>query len=104
MKSRWRYPHRLAAYAGGLSLALGLGCDIMGPDLEGRGTIRYVDLEGGCWGLLTDEDLFEPINLASEFRVDGLLVVFEAERREDMASPCMMGPIVELSKIRRANP
>ena len=82
-----------------LSVGLALGCDILGPDLDGRGTIRFLDLEGGCWGILTDEDLYEPVNLDARFRIDGMRVDFEAKLRKDMASPCMIGPMIELTKI-----
>lgn len=44
------------------------------------GTVTHVDLEGGFYGILTDDgaQLF-PLNLAEEFRQDGLRIRFQTE-------------------------
>ena len=46
------------------------------------GTIRKIDLEGGFFGIVTDdgEQLF-PLNLGVEFRMDGIKVQFEFEHK-----------------------
>lgn len=44
------------------------------------GTVRKVNLEGGFYGIVTDEgrDLY-PVNLADEFRRDGARIRFSHE-------------------------
>jgi hypothetical protein len=43
---------------------------------------------------------YNPTNLPEPFQVDGKAVEAEARRRDDMASIGMVGPIVELIRIR----
>lgn len=76
------------------------GCGNRGPDFDGDGVVRFIDLEGGCWVIVVGDTKLEPINLTEEFQTDGLLVSFEAEERTDLATYCMVGRIVELSSIR----
>jgi len=50
---------------------------------EGTGTIVFIDIEGGFYGIVSDEfyygtKTFDPINLPSEFMEDGLRVKFKA--------------------------
>ena len=80
---------------------LGWACGILGPDLDGLGTVEFFDFPGGCWGIRTNKDVYEPINLCDEFKVDGLRVEFEAAFRKDLNSPCQMGPLIEIEKITR---
>lgn len=77
-------------------------CAIAGiedADFADAGTVRFVDVEGGCWVIETESERYEPINLASEFRVDGLFVLFRASERRDLASICQVGRIVEVVSI-----
>jgi hypothetical protein len=74
-------------------------CSSTGPDLDTVGTVTFHNVEGGCWTIETEEDGYEPINLAEEFKVDGLRVNFEANFRDDMASVCMVGRLIELLEI-----
>ena len=84
-----------------LALAiLPAACGITDPDFEDDGVVRFIGVEGGCWAIDVGEVRLEPINLTEEFRVDGLLVHFEAEERTDLASICQIGQIVELKSIR----
>ena len=76
-------------------------CGILGPERETVGTVEFIDIEGGCWVINTSKTTFEPINLSDEFRVDGLRVAFEWDRRRDLGSFCMVGIVIELKKIRR---
>lgn len=75
-------------------------CGITGPDFETDGIVRFVDVEGGCWVIDAGEATLEPINLTEDFRSDGLRVSFVAEQRNDLASICQVGQLVELSSIR----
>ena len=74
-------------------------CGVTEPDdadINDSGTVRFVDVEGGCWVIDTESERLEPINLDSRFRVDGLFVVFSANRRTDLATICQVGRIVEI--------
>jgi len=66
----------------------------------GTGTIQYLELEGGFWGIISDDGkAYDVGNLPSEFRKDGLHVRFKAEIRENQISIHMWGTIVEILEI-----
>ncbi|MDX1495196.1 MAG: hypothetical protein R3253_14100, partial [Longimicrobiales bacterium] len=68
------------------------GLSVTTPDFNGTlGTVVFLDVEGGCWGIETDEELVEPINLPEEFRTHGLAVRFSASEARDAASICQIG-------------
>lgn len=73
------------------------------PDTRGNhnATVRYLPLEGGCWVLQSGGTNYEPINLPASYRVDGLRVNVRFRHRDDMASVCMVGPIVSIESISR---
>jgi hypothetical protein len=81
------------------------GCDIFESDeddkneIEAEGVVRFVDLEGGCWTIVTEDETYEPINLPVEFQVDGLDVEFEGEIRTDIATTCQVGVILDIDEI-----
>jgi hypothetical protein len=61
------------------------------------GTVRFVDVEGGCWGLRTDEgESYELIRGPEELYQDGLRAVCWGRVRDDMGSICMIGTIFEV--------
>ena len=65
------------------------------------GTVIYVNLEGGFFGIIGDDDEnYDPINLSEEFESDGLRVAFTAIKREDMGSFHMWGILIELIDIQ----
>lgn len=64
------------------------------------GTVVYMDLEGGFYGIAGDDDVnYDPLNLGEEFREDGLEVEFTAYPVEDVASFHMWGQLVEIRSI-----
>ncbi|MEN3185539.1 MAG: hypothetical protein ABDK94_05755 [Atribacterota bacterium] len=68
--------------------------------LEITGTVRFVELEGGFFGVVADDGTqYEPINLPKEYYQDGLRVHLWAKIREDYASIFMWGTIIEIGKI-----
>ena len=70
--------------------------------ISGTGTIKYIDLEGGFYGIAGDDGTnYNPINLAEPYRRDGLRVRFEATPRTDLLSTQMWGTLVELTRIDR---
>ncbi|MBI4101636.1 MAG: hypothetical protein HY443_01580 [Candidatus Nealsonbacteria bacterium] len=73
------------------------------PAISGIGTVRFVDLERGFYGIEGDDGKkYDPINLAPEFQQNGLRVEISAKERKDVASIHMWGTIVEIVKIKRA--
>lgn len=72
-----------------------------GPTFRIAGTVRHLNLEGGSFVIRDAEGTqWNPINLPQDFWVDGLAVEADARRRDDMASIGMVGPLVELLRIR----
>lgn len=98
-----RYDHRRVTGLGlGLALTLLFSCSLAGPETVSEvGTVEFLELEGGCWAIQTEEERYEPRNLSEEFRQDGLRVRFQGEVRSDMASICQIGPIIEVQEIER---
>lgn len=68
--------------------------------LEGTGTVRYLDLEGGFYGILADDGArYRPVNLPETFASDGLRVRFCARPVEGRMSIFMWGTAVEIRDI-----
>lgn len=73
-----------------------------GQILRITGTVHHLELEGGLFVIRDAEGIqYNPINLPEAFRREGMAVEAEARRRDDMASIGMVGPIVELLRIRQ---
>jgi len=71
-------------------------------DISGTGTVKFLDFEGGFYGIISDNgENYDPINLSKEFQVDGLRVRYDARKRENMASFHMWGTIIEIINIER---
>ena len=74
-----------------------------GNTIKGTGTIRYLDIEGGFYGIVADDgNDYDPINLSSDFsdfQEDGLRVTFEGRVRDDLDSLHMWGIIIELTAV-----
>lgn len=70
--------------------------------VRGRGTIRFVDLEGGFYGIVSDDGKrYQPIDIEQEYHLNGLRVYFEGELLEDTVSIYMWGSPLSLVKIQR---
>lgn len=95
-------------------LLLGAGCapseeasdassDRVPPEdiISAVGTVRYIDLEGGFYGIIADDSTrYNPDSLGASLREDGLRVRFRAERREEMTVQ-MWGVPVTIIDIAR---
>ena len=83
------------------------GCWLLGPDVEcdyvsGNGTVLYLDLEGGFYGVITDDGgHYDPVNLPREFQVDSLRVYFEGKVLHGSYSVHMWGERIHLFRIYR---
>ncbi|MGH9379301.1 MAG: hypothetical protein ACRD2Z_01610 [Thermoanaerobaculia bacterium] len=78
-----------------------LDSETAGPTIRITGTMQHKTVEGGVWVIRTDEGSFQPLNLPPEFHVEGMAVEADAVRRSDMVSIHMVGPLVELLRIRQ---
>ena len=68
--------------------------------IYGTGTIIYLKIEGGFYGILSDDDQhYDPINLPLEYQKEGLRISFIAKERSDLLSFHMWGKIIELISI-----
>ena len=65
-----------------------------------QGTVRRINLEGGFWGILTDDGRkILPSNLANEYKKDGLRLSFAAQEVKDMMTIQQWGTLSTLSEI-----
>lgn len=65
-----------------------------------KGTVVYLNLEGGFYGIIGDNGKhYDPQNLADEFKKDSLRVSFEYKVSENQTSIHMWGELIEIVKI-----
>jgi hypothetical protein len=64
------------------------------------GTMRYVDLEGGYWAVVSDGEEYIPLNLTDDYMAEGLKVTFEVVERQDVMGIHMGGTYVEIINIK----
>jgi hypothetical protein len=91
---------RILAF-GGLVIALMLGCiENHGRErVSDRGTVRFIGLEGGFYGIIDDHARhWDPTNLPEKFKTDSLRVRFEAVITDE-PSFHMWGRVVDLISI-----
>jgi len=70
--------------------------------LDGVGTVVYVSIEGGFYGIVAGKDgRWDPINLPSAYMQDGLKVKFQGTLRKDLSNTHMWGTMVELTSISK---
>ena len=68
-----------------------------------NGTVVYIGLEGGFFGIIDDHDRhWDPSNLPQEFQIDSLRVRFEGFIT-DRPTFHMWGRTIELTAIKRLN-
>lgn len=65
-----------------------------------QGTVRYINLEGGFWGIETDDgQQILPQGLNKEYQQDGLRISFKAKEITDMMTIQQWGVFSQLSDI-----
>lgn len=68
--------------------------------LEIVGTVSYVELEGGFFGIVGDDGArYDPINLDESFAIAGLRVKAKIRLRPDLMGFHMWGQIVEIVRM-----
>ena len=73
---------------------------ITAPGPGVNATVRFLNLEGGCWTITPDERVhYLPLNLTAEFRRDGLRIRVDFVQRNDYASVCQVGPVIQIRSI-----
>lgn len=71
-----------------------------GQIISGPGQVRYVELEGGFYGIVAPSGKYEPINLPTQFQVNKKDIVFKARLRPDVSTSHMWGKPVEILEIK----
>lgn len=65
-----------------------------------QGTVRYLNLEGGFWGIINDDGShLLPQNLAKKYRKDGLRLSYKAQEVKGMMTIQQWGTLSTLSDI-----
>ena len=74
----------------------------MNEALPHTGTIQYIDLEGGFYGLLADDgEKYLPLNLDAAYEEDGLRVRFAMEKAEGVMTIQQWGTPIRITAIER---
>lgn len=62
--------------------------------------VRFVNIGHGCWVLAGKYGhRYEPMQLAEEFRQEGLQVMVKYRSRGDVGSVCMLQDVIEILEI-----
>jgi len=70
--------------------------------LRFAGSVHHLELEGGLYAIRdAGGTQYNPLNLPDDFKANGLAVDVEARRRDDTASIGMVGPMIEILRIRK---
>lgn len=86
----------------GIPLSL-ISITILSDQISASGTVKYIRIEGGFFGIITPDDRkYLPLNLPEEFQVDGMPVTFTAREKPGVATTAMWGKPVELDSIEAA--
>jgi hypothetical protein len=74
---------------------------VSAPTMRIVGTVSYVDMEGGMF-IIRDAGgvQYNPINLPDSFKTDKMAVEADVRQRDDLVSTAMVGPMIELLRIR----
>jgi hypothetical protein len=68
------------------------------------GTVRFIELEGGFFGIVSDTGKhYLPLNLGRDFRAHGLRVRIEGRLRKDIVTTSMWGTPLEIHGIEKLN-
>ena len=65
------------------------------------GIIKYVEIEGGFYGIISDDgNKYDPVNLAPEYRKDGLRIKAGVSVQKNMISIHMWGTLIRINQIQ----
>jgi inhibitor of cysteine peptidase len=75
--------------------------DVSAPTVRISGTVHYMDIEGGLYVIdAADGTKYNPVNLPDSFKSDGMEIEADIRRRDDLTSIAMVGPMIEVLRIR----
>ncbi|MDN7024616.1 hypothetical protein FGU65_06895 [Methanoculleus sp. FWC-SCC1] len=98
-----RTPHILTVTLALLVAAIAAGCIASSGDADpvsANGTVTYVDLEGGFYGIVTDGgDRYLPLNLPDHLAADGLRVRFAGTIETDIVTIQQWGTPLQITAI-----
>ncbi|MCK9278405.1 MAG: DUF333 domain-containing protein [Methanoculleus sp.] len=93
-----------------LGAVVACGCMAAGGEdgptdrISGNGTVTYVDLEGGFYGIVADDgERYLPRNLPADFRADGLRVTFVVDIANETATIQQWGAPVDVVSIEKGD-
>lgn len=67
-----------------------------------QGTVKYVELEGGFYGIVTENgEKYDPLNLPENYQEDGLQVRVEYEFADEQVGFHMWGKIIKITDIQK---
>ena len=73
--------------------------------VQDKGIIKYIDLEGGFYGIITDkQELYDPINLPESFKQDNLRIEFKAIYVKNQCSFHMWSTLIYILEIEQLVP
>ncbi|MDK2889932.1 MAG: hypothetical protein PWR21_564 [Methanoculleus sp.] len=104
------YPNYLVVVLALFGAVVACGCmaadggDTAADRISGNGTIAFVDLEGGFYGIVADDgERYLPADLPAEYRQDDLRVRFVVDVLEDTATIQQWGTPVEIVEIEKGD-
>ena len=75
--------------------------DVDSPPFRITGEVHYLDVEGGVFVITGSDGVqYNPINLPESFKSDGADVEADVRRRDDLLATAMVGPVIEVLRIR----
>src|SRR5450830_1547588 len=81
-----------------VAFTVGANC-AQSQSLSFKGTVQYIALEGGFWGIVSEDGKnYDPINLVEDFKKNGLRVQVEA-KVQDRVGFHMWGTYIEIVNI-----
>ncbi len=88
-----------------MTLTNGTSAVTLAAFIQATGTIRYIDLEGGFYGIVgDDQEHYDPLNLPEAYQKDNMSVKFTARMAPDQASFHMWGKLIYILEIEARGP
>jgi len=73
--------------------------------IQGTGTIQYIDLEGGFYGIIgDDQEHYDPLDIPSGYQQDNLRVEFKARLAPNQNRIHMWGKLIYILEIQQLSP
>ena len=74
--------------------------EVMVSKTKVTATVKYIDLEGGFYGLVTEDgQKLLPTNLSKEYLEEGMVIQFQTKTIDELATIQQWGTMVELKNV-----